>query len=679
MLKKFSTSLLLYLCCSGFISYAQTSKEDSLRALLNKTDKQSEKINLLIELSERIIFIDSTESHAVINELVLLAKKEKNYIGLVKAFVNYTQFMILNNRPDLAIKFIDESTKNIELPSLYKAKIQNLIAACYFKQDDIAKSREYYLKTKHLSEIKGFEEPLLVANVNLGVVNDYLGNYPKAIDYYFNGMNSPAANFKTKVDLLINLSTCYNEMNQVNLAIKYGWQGLHLLEEIGVERDKLSEVTCKSNLAEFYLKSNKLDSAKILIESSLQIAAEISDHIGIAYGEMILGNIYYKQSNYKLALPHLEKAVIVAKKINDTEALIVTQKSLAKIMLKRERYIEAIQSARNSMRLAKSINLNVEIRDNHLLLSEIFESIKNLDSSLYHFKQYSKLNDSIFNKKKTNQIAMIRAGFELEKKEQEIENLSQEASIQTLQLKQYNLYLIIIGIALLVLILLSAFYYFYNKQRRFLMEQKAQLTEQKLLRVQMNPHFIFNALSSVQEYMIDGDSKSASKYLSNFSKLMRQVLESSRKDFIPLDEEIEILENYLVIQNLRRDTPFTYSIYVDESVDKEELQIPPMFAQPFIENAIEHGISGIKDEAHINIQFHLIKDQLHLKITDNGIGVEQTLQSKNSGHTSLATQITQERISIFKRLLNKEIAFDISSGDDNKGTSVLLKLPFSYS
>lgn len=197
------------------------------------------------------------------------------------------------------------------------------------------------------------------------------------------------------------------------------------------------------------------------------------------------------------------------------------------------------------------------------------------------------------------------------------------------------------------------------------------------LKLQMNPHFIFNAMGAIQHYMIQNDAKRAGNYLARFSTLMRAILEHSRSEYISLDEEVEMLEHYLTLQNLRHEDNFEYQVNVDEQLDPYEVAIPPMFAQPFIENAIEHGIAGLKGTGLILINFSMQNDVILLEIRDNGVGIDRSLEakkSKSSTHRSLATQITKERIALYEQSMKKNILFEVNPLD--KGTQVIFHLPY---
>lgn len=236
----------------------------------------------------------------------------------------------------------------------------------------------------------------------------------------------------------------------------------------------------------------------------------------------------------------------------------------------------------------------------------------------------------------------------------------------------------IVGMSLLALLGTSAIFFYRIReiQRKNNLEKALGKASLESLKLQMNPHFIFNAMSAIQRYMLKNDARNASHYLTRFSKLMRAVLENSRAEYIALEQEIEMLEGYLTLQNLKHGGHFEYYIEVDPTLDPEEVAVPPMFAQPFIENAVEHGIREMPSEGKIYISFRPDGELILLEIRDNGVGIGQSTPHQHSEvpHRSLATQITKERIALYQKSLRKDIYFEVKSL--NQGTQVVFRLPY---
>jgi LytS/YehU family sensor histidine kinase len=305
---------------------------------------------------------------------------------------------------------------------------------------------------------------------------------------------------------------------------------------------------------------------------------------------------------------------------------------------------------------------------------------KNFEKALEYYKLKQETNLELSEEDTKNLIAVLEAESENEKTAKQIAMLERDKQINELkavQSRNFNIGLIAVFVILLIVGIL------FIRQNKLKIEHKSTLLEQKLLRLQMNPHFIFNALSSIHSLMNPKDIKRASEYLGNFSRLLRSSLESSREDYILLEEEISSIKNYLELQQLRYENKFDYNIDVDEEIDKEGAIIPPMLIQPFIENAIEHGIRHKEDKGNIYIRFKLDNKKVSCEIEDDGVGREKAWEveyEKKGKHKSLATEIIMDRINILNRKLKQKISLSItdlkSDANEAVGTMVRLDLPY---
>ncbi|NMD03038.1 MAG: histidine kinase [Bacteroidales bacterium] len=209
--------------------------------------------------------------------------------------------------------------------------------------------------------------------------------------------------------------------------------------------------------------------------------------------------------------------------------------------------------------------------------------------------------------------------------------------------------------------------------------------EQRLLRAQMNPHFIFNSLCAVQDFILSGKSQKANTFLTKIAKLMRNILENSREEFIPLEKEIETIKLYLDLQQLRFENEFEYDITIDNRIDPENISIPPMLTQPCVENSVEHGLLPLKGKGNLKINYSLNNGLMKLEVIDNGIGREEAAKRaiEKKSKRSISTQVTKERLDNFRKTMRqKNISFEISDlYDDDKaaGTKVVLMLPYKKS
>ena len=214
-------------------------------------------------------------------------------------------------------------------------------------------------------------------------------------------------------------------------------------------------------------------------------------------------------------------------------------------------------------------------------------------------------------------------------------------------------------------------------------EQKLADTEMTALRAQMNPHFIFNCLNSIKLYTLDNDADKASDYLTKFSRLIRLVLENSRSELVPLQNELEALQLYIELEAMRFKQKVQFSIHVSPEIDQRYLCIPPLLLQPYVENAIWHGLMHKSEGGTVSVEVSQPQDNLlHIEITDDGVGRERAaeLKSKSAGkHKSFGMQVTADRIRMINQLYNiqtqAQIVDLVDSFGEACGTRVVLEIP----
>ena len=259
--------------------------------------------------------------------------------------------------------------------------------------------------------------------------------------------------------------------------------------------------------------------------------------------------------------------------------------------------------------------------------------------------------------------------------EKMIDILKRESEIDNNTIKRQTTitYILIGG---LIIIGILAFLLFRSSRQK---QASNQLLILKSLRNQMNPHFIFNSLNSVNSFIAKKDERSANKYLAEFSKLMREVLECSQENFIALSKEIEILKLYLNLEHFRFNSHFDFTFDVDPKINLDEYQIPPMLLQPFIENSIWHGLRYKKEKGLLTVSFTQKSNYVEVIISDNGIGREKSKQSKTLNQKKMKStgiKNVENRLGIIKSVFKKDLNIVISDLDEETkaGTVVTLKL-----
>jgi hypothetical protein len=314
-------------------------------------------------------------------------------------------------------------------------------------------------------------------------------------------------------------------------------------------------------------------------------------------------------------------------------------------------------------------------------LYQLYRGRKDYLKALDFYVLKNQADDSLEKKNTRKQIDKILTIAAEENTNQKIQLLASESELQRNRAQLRMQWMVGLGIVIL-LILISVILFF--QQIRLKAEQEKTLLQQRLFRSQMNPHFVFNSLGSIQCSIINEEPDKAVKYLSMFSKLMRNILDSSQEETISLKDEITTIKNYLELQKVRFPRKFDYSIDVDNDIDEEQLFLPPILAQPFIENAIEHGIKHKEGKGRIDIRCRRSNDVAMFEVEDDGIGRERArdlLLKQEESHKSLATVITRERIAALNRRSKKKITLEIIDLKDDagkaRGTLVRFGLPIT--
>lgn len=403
--------------------------------------------------------------------------------------------------------------------------------------------------------------------------------------------------------------------------------------------------------------------------------------------------------NFKTAEHYFEIAIETERKTTRYALLAETYMEYGILCVKYNLYVKADSIFKNALILLQKfdsslLNLtfddpSVKMRDqvvSRSVLLKIYQSYVNIYHAQGDYKnafEYevlrNNLNEWIQLNKVRKESELINAAYEAEKINKQIAYLSTEKELQ--HIKALRSRQILVG-AIVVILISGLLIIMVLRNKRFKAEHEKTQLRQRLLRSQMNPHFIFNSLASVQNFIVKQDAIKASIYLSRFSELVRSILKNSLDEQITLEHELSTIENYLELQKVRFPEKFDYHIHVDDKLDPENIFVPPMLAQPFIENAIEHGIKHRSTKGNISISYTRNGHWMTFAIKDDGIGREKAnelRQKFDKDHKSLATSITKERIKVLNRKLRHKITMEIIDLKDEqgeaRGTRVVFEVP----
>jgi sensor histidine kinase YesM len=531
------------------------------------------------------------------------------------------------------------------------------------------------------SEIINYDKGKAWAANRVGLGYYLRGNYNIAIKYY-----QQALRIFEKIDDKRGLTSClgnignmYAYQNDDNLALEYYKKSLSIDEQINNQKGIAMTL---NNIGYIYEKKKNYTEALNHYKKSLTLKTNLKDQRGIANSLNNIGNIYFIQKEYALALEYQEKSLQTATAIRDKLIMTYPLNSIAQIYQKQKKYAQSSNYALQGLKIAQEIKTLKEI---NLLSQTLYETYKqqgDFQEALIYHELYKNTNDSIFNLSKAKEIIRLQTAFDVERKEiafqkQKLVVEQQKIALYNLEEANRNKVLALISLGILLAILaLGGYLYYRNRQ---LKNQFALLeSEQRWRRSQMNPHFFFNALSAIQKFVMQAEPLKATGYIAKFARLMRQVLEQSQDDRISLAEEIETVNNYIQLQQLRFSEKFDYQLIVSDNLDIENMVLPPMLVQPIIENAIEHGLADNAEKGLLEVRIQPHTNQtFSICIENTSTGIKSTSDEtiKPAQHRSFATKIITERINLLKKQQNLNISYQITEKPDQTGRKVEFILP----
>jgi tetratricopeptide (TPR) repeat protein len=547
------------------------------------------------------------------------------------------------------------------------------------QEDDFSAALYYYQMALKESEIAGDSNTMYRALFQIGVIHAKNENSERAADYF----NRTLA-IVSELDELQAISDCHTALGNVNITTKQFNKALYhfdqALEITQALKDSSKTALCLNNLGVLYNTLGVVEKAKYYYEQVLAYDEGTGNTANIIIGLVNVGSCYLKLQENKKAIEYMTRALHLSDSID-------------------------------------SPNLRQQV---YYGLAQAYESDQDYERSLQYYKLHTAIRDSLFNLSSTDKIAELESKYQSEKKQKEIIKLTADNQKSQLLLQkteselQSSKFLLWSGAVVLFLILLFGYIAFRQYQakekiNRDLVARNEEISVQKkhiesnlaytqklqdamkadlhrymqlALSKQMNPHFIFNSLNSIQSYILRNDKLSANIYLAKFSDLMRKVLENSRREFVTVSEEVSTSKLYIELEQKRFENKFEFQLTVDEELNTNYFLIPPLILQPYLENAIWHGLMHKTGAGLLALAIQKKGGQIIFRISDNGIGRAaaaklKAVQSKQ--HESLGTKITAHRLDMMNSLNRTDISVAYMDLEDDQGlpagTTVQITIP----
>ncbi|HVX28760.1 MAG TPA: histidine kinase, partial [Parafilimonas sp.] len=493
-----------------------------------------------------------------------------------------------------------------------------------------------------------------------------------------------------------NLAVDYMDLSDFDKAFKYADSAQKVSDELaaGLDYNALGEILAyapDSTLLKNGINPKTKDSLGIsYLTSALKIAKQAGDLAVQRDAYNNLSTIYANMKNYSLSLDAYKNYITLRDSIINN----AKRQQLISIEMQYD-FDKKTDSLKFQQQITNSkLQQQIELEKSNLALSN---KEKDLQKLAYLKTQSDLQNTELKESQKSKQLTIAQREQQLQ--QAKVKTLVQAASLNKLQLQQQWLY----SIGALILIALTASWIIYNnrlRQHRLKTELAKEKAEQEkkeaefqrnladvsltALRSQMNPHFIFNCLNSIKLYTAQNDTAAASEYLTKFSKLIRLVMENSRNDKIPLASELNALQLYIEMEAMRFKQKLKYNIHVDENAETDYIEIPPLLLQPYVENAIWHGLMHKEEGGKIDVGVSMTKDNslLQITISDNGIGRAKSaeLRSKTATkHKSYGMKVTSERIALINQIYKTGADVKVNDLFDEAGnaagTKVTIQIP----
>ena len=555
---------------------------------------------------------------------------------------NVSEIQSQSNKLEGAIKNNDEKKQ---------AEIYVFIADSYYNQSSFSKSEENLLKAKSIYEKTNDKNGLAIVSRKLAQTQESqnkLGkaaaNYQKAASYSM-AKNQETTNRNDYARVASKSLIKKEKAVQENIS----------LNETAENKDDLAKDY--TNLADINVQQNNIPKAAENLGNAYEISRNSLPSQAIIINQKMT-DLYVDNKNFDKAI-EVKKKVLKEDFVKDNSQEKVNQiQQLADIYLQKNDIEEAVDLYKNAYQISIEKGHTLEAHKSVKILDSLYQNSGNTDASLNLYRDFlNKLPPLV-----KNDRSLVDAKI-VEETEGKIALLEKEKRLNEELMRKKNIF----NYSLIAtLIILSGLVFFIFRTLKNV-QVKNKKIELQSLRREMNPHFIFNSLNSVNQFIATNNELEANQYLTKFSKLMRGVMENSTEDFIPFSQELDLLQNYLSLEKTRFTDKFNFDISVDENLNQQNLLIPGMLIQPFLENAIWHGLRYRTEKGFLKLHFKKENQYLKIAIKDNGIGIEESKKQKTihqKNREGRGMKNTLERIKLLNDLYKKNIRCSIKDSDN---------------
>ncbi|MCE7042531.1 tetratricopeptide repeat protein [Dyadobacter sp. CY312] len=718
------TLLFVLLILPGAVAcYAQNSKIDSLSSLLkNQPQQDDRRAELLLLLAAETMKLNPKQALQYPDEVLAFQNNIKDKKSVSGAHRSKAAIMMYLSRHPEALESYNNGLsvdKSINHEVGIAAGLAN-IGLVYMTQSKFSEALKYFLPALKMQEKLKNELNAAIVLVNIGIVHTEMRDYDQALKNYEKALPIFKKYKHTlgQTHVLSNFAILHMKNKNLHEAIKYSKQALQIADSTGDIRTAARE---NGNLSGYYSELRQPDLALTYGTKAIAVNEKINNKKSLGFNYQNFSDAYFQKHDYIKAKSYALNALKIAREVDVADLKRAASLGLSEVYTA----MNMPDSAFNYYKLYKVTSdsiLNDEKKNEITRMGMQYEFDKT--EAVYREKQIlaegqlkqqqlqlalnrAELqkglqqtalqkalleNEKLVSEEKQKQLIISQNNEKLQSNKLNL--LSQQQKFDQLEIRQLWLYGILAIVSLLTVLI-----YLLNlsrirklkfantlqlreaEQNNLKLEHQYQLSESELraIRSQMNPHFIFNVLNSIESYIMDNDKRTASRLVQKFASLSRLILENSIKSLIPADKEWKALRLYTELEAMRYNNSFTYSFEHAPEISLSTILLPPMLIQPLIENAILHGIIGQAiTDAHISVTMEQLEQTLIIKVSDNGIGLNSTSNKTLVNvvkEKSIGLKSIRERIKLLNLQYPGSASFSVEEGPEQRGTIAVISLP----
>lgn len=560
----------------------------------------------------------------------------------------------------------------------------NALGVIYRNISHYDRSIETHKLAKQLADLAENDELRVVSLNGIGVAYRRMDLVKPALDYHTQALDIARSIDNPSETISYNIAVSQNSIGNIYLILEqYDLASKQFQKSLEIEKksgNRLGLAINYQNIGFAHEATGDLENALRNYKLSLEYNEQINSNLGRVICYNSIGQVYIKQNRYTDAKVIIEKALNKALQIGDQFYIASSYINLGWVQEKLGALSASEHNLKRGLEVAETYELNLSIVEADKHLSELYRKKEQYELALEHYKKSIEREKTINNDRNLRYVNDVIIQYENEAKNREIQALADENQIVKSKLARNKT---IFWYSMLALFVIGAILIGLYRHRQLQQEKQILTLEQDMLRSQMNPHFIFNSLNSIKLYIINNEKENAVYYLNKFSKLIRKILVASSEKEISLEDELDTMKLYMNIENIRFSNAIDFQIKIEENINTASIKVPSLVLQPFLENALWHGLSTKEDDKCISLHvYRSEEDYVSIAITDNGIGrkaSEKINKDKLLKRKSVGIDITKARLANFSRGYTNDyrIRFeDLYDHSQNpKGTRVVVDIP----